>query len=158
LRMHVDYLNPKDEDYDDLNQINKSIMQSTRRFDALKLWFTLRLMGKQKLGAYTETIIETAEKAAQVIGMDPELELLSYSDMGVILFRYSPEHHHGADLDALNQYIKKTMFNSGLVLVASTRVNGNFYLKFTMLNPLTTMHDVHYILNTIKQTGAAWRQ
>ncbi|WP_261387833.1 hypothetical protein [Chitinophaga pinensis] len=50
------------------------------------------------------------------------------------------------------------MFNSGLVLVASTRVNGNFYLKFTMLNPLTTLDDVHFILNTIKQTGAAWRQ
>jgi len=158
LRMHVDYLNPKDEDYDDLNQINKSIMQSTRRFDALKLWFTLRLMGKQKLGAYTETIIETAEKAAEVIGLDPDLELLSYSDIGVILFRYAPEQYNPADLDALNQYIKKTMFNTGLVLVASTRVNGNFYLKFTMLNPLTTLDDVHFILNTIKETGAAWRQ
>ncbi|KAA2245745.1 aspartate aminotransferase family protein [Chitinophaga agrisoli] len=158
LRMHVDYLNPKDEDYDDLNQINKSIMQSTRRFDALKLWCTLRLMGKQQLGVYTETIIETAEKAAEVIALDPELELLSYSDMGVILFRYAPESHKTADLDALNQYIKKAMFNSGKVLVASTRVNGVFHLKFTMLNPLTTLDDVHFILRTIKQHGAAWRR
>ncbi|MBW8683159.1 pyridoxal phosphate-dependent decarboxylase family protein [Chitinophaga rhizophila] len=158
LRMHVDYLNPKDEDYDDLNQINKSIVQTTRRFDALKLWFTLRLMGKQKLGAYTETIIETAETAAQVIAMDPELELLNYSDIGVLLFRYAPEHISGEKLDNLNQYIKKSMFNEGRALIASTRVNDNFYLKFTMLNPLTTMDDVHFVLNTIKQTGAAWRQ
>jgi len=156
LRMHVDYLNPKDEDYDDLNQINKSVTQSTRRFDALKLWFTLRLMGKQKLGAYTETIIETAEKAAEVIALDADLELLSDSDIGVILFRYAPETHKNSNLSELNQYIKKALFNSGEVLVASTRVNGDFYLKFTMLNPLTTLDHIRHILKLIKQHGSAY--
>ncbi len=39
-------------------QINKSITQSTRRFDALKLWFTLRMMGKEQLAEYTDTVID----------------------------------------------------------------------------------------------------
>jgi len=154
LRMHVDYLNPKDEDYDDLNQINKTVTQSTRRFDALKLWCTLRLMGRQKLGAYTETIIETAEKAAEMIALDPELELLSDSDMGVLLFRYAPESLPPANRCEVNRVIKKALFNSGEVLVASTKVNGLFYLKFTILNPLTTLQDIRRILDIIKQQGA----
>jgi len=115
-------------------------------------------MGKQKLGAYTETIIETAEKAAEVIALDANLELLSYSDIGVILFRYAPEDQRNVNLCDMNRYIKKALFNSGEVLVASTRVNGNFYLKFTMLNPLTTLDHIRHILTLIKQHGAACRQ
>ncbi|HEY8920316.1 MAG TPA: decarboxylase, partial [Chitinophaga sp.] len=105
---------------------------------------------------YTETIIETAEKAAEVIALDADLELLSYSDIGVILFRYAPETHKNSNLSELNQYIKKALFNSGEVLVASTRVNGDFYLKFTMLNPLTTLDHIRHILKLIKQHGAAY--
>ena len=39
---HADYLNPQDADAP--NQVDKSL-QTTRRFDALKLWMTLRAMG-----------------------------------------------------------------------------------------------------------------
>jgi L-2,4-diaminobutyrate decarboxylase len=149
IRHHADYLNPKEQDYDELPaQINKSITQSTRRFDALKLWFTLRLMGKQQLGAYTDTIIETAEKAACLIEEDGSFELLSHSDLGVLVFRYTGRD---GDLCKINQQIKKSLFFSGEVLLASTKVDGKFYLKFTILNPLTTIEDIAQILKIIKE-------
>lgn len=150
IKHHADYLNPKEQDYDELPaQINKSITQSTRRFDALKLWFTLRLMGKKQLGAYTDTIIETAEKAACMIEADGDFDLLSHSDLGVLVFRYNQTN----DPCTVNQYIKKTLFFSGEVLLASTKVNGEFYLKFTILNPLTTIDDIREILSVIKATA-----
>jgi L-2,4-diaminobutyrate decarboxylase len=155
IKHHADYLNPKEQDYDELPaQINKSITQSTRRFDALKLWCTLRLMGKQQLGAYTDVIIETAEKAACMIEEDGNFDLLSHSDLGVLVFRYNPVRISPC---AVNQYIKKTMFFNGEILVASTKVNGEFYLKFTILNPLTTIDDIQNILTTIKQHGRAFK-
>ncbi|WP_160711704.1 pyridoxal phosphate-dependent decarboxylase family protein [Chitinophaga solisilvae] len=154
IRHHADYLNPEEQDYDELPaQINKTVTQSTRRFDALKLWFTLRLMGKEKLGEYTEVIIDTAEQAACLIEADPELELLSHSDLGVLVFRHKPSYVHSRDYDTFNQAIKKSLFFSGEVLLASTRVNGHFYLKFTILNPLTTITDIQNILTAIKVHG-----
>jgi L-2,4-diaminobutyrate decarboxylase len=170
IKHHADYLNPKEQDYDELPaQINKSITQSTRRFDALKLWFTLRLMGKQKLGRYTDTIIDTTEQAACVIEDSHHFELLNHSDLGVLVFRYIPSTYARAsadkairatDLDicALNLHIKQTMFFNGEVLVASTRVNGKFYLKFTILNPLTTIHHIQNILTIIKKHGKDYEQ
>jgi L-2,4-diaminobutyrate decarboxylase len=147
IKHHADYLNPKEQDYDELPaQINKSVTQSTRRFDALKLWFTLRLMGKQQLGAYTDTIIETAEKAACMIEEDGEFDLLSHSDLGVLVFRYKATC-------AVNQHIKKKLFFSGEILLASTKVNGEYYLKFTILNPLTTIDDIQQMLKVIKECG-----
>lgn len=149
IKHHADYLNPKEQDYDALPaQINKSVTQSTRRFDALKLWFTLRLMGRQQLGAYTDTIIDTAEEAACLIEAQDDFQLLSHSDLGVLVFRYCPAGV--SEVCALNQHIKQALFFSGEVLVASTKVDGRFYLKFTILNPLTTLDDIREILTIIR--------
>lgn len=154
---HADYLNPEENDFKGLNQIDKTITQSTRRFDALKLWCTLRLMGKEKLGAYTETIIETAARTADILSADADFELLSYSDLSALVFRYRPAHLHAyAMTDAMNQYIKKEMFQEGEAIVAGTRVHGAFYLKFTLLNPLTTTTDIENILAIVKRHGAAY--
>jgi L-2,4-diaminobutyrate decarboxylase len=159
IKHHADYLNPKEQDYDELPaQINKSITQSTRRFDALKLWFTLRLMGKQKLGYYTDRIIETTEQAACLIEDAGHFELLSHSDLGVLVFRYLPQQVNDVDICAMNLHIKQTMFFNGEVLVASTKVNGRFYLKFTILNPLTTIKHIQNILTIIKKHGKDYEQ
>ena len=81
-------------------QINKSITQSTRRFDALKLWFTLRMMGKEQLAEYTDTVIDLTKDTALIISEDPDFELLSDSDLSVLVFRYARPDI--TDTDALN--------------------------------------------------------
>jgi L-2,4-diaminobutyrate decarboxylase len=159
IKHHADYLNPNDQDYDELPaQINKSITQSTRRFDALKLWCTLRLLGKEKLGQYTEVIIETAKETAILLDSQKDFELLSHSDLGALVFRYLPQSDKNYNSCAMNQHIKKTMFFTGEVLVASTKVNGEFYLKFTILNPLTTLNHTKNILKTIRNHGQKYLQ
>ncbi|ASW73576.1 cytochrome C biogenesis protein CcmH [Chryseobacterium piperi] len=150
---YADYLNPKDHDEDEIpNQVNKSI-QTTRRFDALKLWFTLRIIGKQGLGAYINRIIATAREAAIVLENDPHFELLNRSDLTALVFRYSADPYRSFDLSRINTYIKSQLYKHGNALVAGTKVNGEFYLKFTILNPLTTIEDIKTILLTIKQHG-----
>lgn len=152
LKHHADYLNPEEMDEEEIPaQINKSVTQSTRRFDALKLWFTLRMMGREQLAEYTDTIIDLAKDTAKIISKDPDFELLSDSDLSVLVFRYIRLDIN--DTDALNQYIKMKLFYSGEIMVASTKVNGKFYLKFTLLNPITTTEDIHQILTKIKIYG-----
>lgn len=159
IKHHADYLNPAEQDYEEYPaQINKSITQSTRRFDALKLWFTLRLMGRTKLGEYMEAIIGTAQRAAQDLRADPDFELLCESDISILVFRYVPAEVQEAQYCALNQYIKKKLFHAGEVLLASTKVQGKFYLKFTIFNPLTSDKDIGDMLTKIKIYGAGFFQ
>ncbi len=154
---HADYLNPQENVFEGLNQINKTITQSTRRFDALKLWCTLRLMGKAKLGSYIDTIIRTTEAATALLDGDPDFELLTHSDISALVFRYLPaEVQDDLLADKLNQHIKKEMFQEGRAVVAGTRVRDAFYLKFTLLNPLTTVDDIRNITGIVKKHGAAF--
>lgn len=150
---YADYLNPKDHDENEIpNQVNKSI-QTTRRFDALKLWFTLRIIGKKGLGSYIDRIIMTAREAAEVLENDPYFELLNSSDISALVFRYSADPFKTFDLNRINTYIKSQLYKQGNALTAGTKVNGQFYLKFTILNPLTTIEDIKSILNIIKKYG-----
>lgn len=150
---YADYLNPKDHDENEIpNQVNKSI-QTTRRFDALKLWFTLRIIGKKGLGSYINRMIGTAREAASLLENDPHFEVLNRSDISALVFRYSADPFRTFDLNRINTYIKAQLYRNGNALVAGTKVNGQFYLKFTILNPLTTIEDIQTILTTIKQYG-----
>ncbi|MGN6493227.1 MAG: pyridoxal phosphate-dependent decarboxylase family protein [Agriterribacter sp.] len=150
---HADYLNPREHDDEGLpNQVNKSI-QTTRRFDALKLWFTLKSMGKERLGMYFEKIIETAAAGAEMINGDVDFELLNYSDISAIVFRLKPCFYSVPDLCAMNRFIKRQILHSGKAMVAGTVVEGNFYLKLTILNPLTSVRDIRYVLDHIKEHG-----
>ena len=45
------------------------------------------------------------------------------------------------------------MFNEGEALLTSTKVNGEVYLKFTLLNPLTSLKDIRDIIAIIKTHG-----
>lgn len=150
---YADYLNPKDHEEDGLpNQVNKSI-QTTRRFDALKLWFTLRMLGKETLGGFFDTIIATAQNTANLLKSDSSFELVNETDISALVFRFVPNKAQAINLCELNQFIKKSMFNDGRALVAGTKINGQFYLKFTLLNPLTTVDHIQKIINIIKQYG-----
>ncbi|SFX07960.1 L-2,4-diaminobutyrate decarboxylase [Cytophaga hutchinsonii ATCC 33406] len=150
---HADYLNPVEQEKDGYpNQVNKTI-QTTRRFDALKLWFTLRLMGKDVLGEYIDQIIYTAKQAANMIDKDPDFELLNHPEISTLLFRYNPYSTEVSALNTLNQFIRKKLMDSGKALVASTKVNNEVYLKFTLLNPATTAKDISTILELIKNIG-----
>ncbi|WP_108867835.1 pyridoxal phosphate-dependent decarboxylase family protein [Aquimarina aquimarini] len=159
IKHHADYLNPNDQDYDELPaQVNKSATQTTRRFDALKLWCTLRLMGREKLGQYTEVIIETAKETAMLLDAQSDFELLNHSDLGALVFRYIPKSEKEYSASAMNNHIKKTMFFKGEILVAGTKVDSEFYLKFTMLNPLTTLNHIKNILKNIRNHGQEYLQ
>lgn len=38
-------------------------------------------------------------------------------------------------------------------MVAGTKVNKQFYLKFTLLNPMTTIDEIQKIINLIQEIG-----
>jgi len=157
---HADYLNPLSQLQEGTpNLVNKSL-QTTRRFDALKLWLTLRTMGAQSIGEAFDKVIHLARQTYLLFLSDPAIQVIHQPQMSTLVFRYLPTTPHpvysDATLDAANVYIRKAISRSGEALVAATKVNGQQYLKFTLLNPNTTIHDIQAVLKLIKQHGNAF--
>ncbi|MFF4295454.1 pyridoxal phosphate-dependent decarboxylase family protein [Streptomyces vinaceus] len=150
---HADYLNPRRMAEERIpNQVDKSI-QTTRRFDALKLWMTLRTMGADGLGSLFDEVIDLAAAGWDIIDADPRFEVVVRPQISTLVFRYVPRTEGVAvrkDLvDEANLHARKALFASGEAVVAGTKVDGDQYLKFTLLNPQTTTADIAAVLDLL---------
>ena len=154
LTYHVEYLNPLSASLEGTpNLVNKSI-QTTRRFDALKLWLTLRIMGAKQLGLAFEHVMDTAQQAYQLMLPNPYFELIHRPVLSTLVFRFMPEQPRSDDdIDRTNAYIRKALFREGHTVIAGTKVNGKQYLKFTFLNPTTTLQHLNEIVDAIITEG-----
>jgi L-2,4-diaminobutyrate decarboxylase len=146
---HADYLNPlRMVEQRIPNQVDKSI-QTTRRFDALKLWMTLRIMGADALGALFDEVVDRAAGAWELLAEDPRFEVVTKSALSTLVFRYLPTGEGRPLADAANLYAREALAADGDAVVASTTVGGAHYLKFTLLNPETTLDDIAQVIELI---------
>ncbi|WAU79514.1 lysine decarboxylase DesA [Streptomyces sp. Qhu-G9] len=147
---HAEYLNPRRAVQERIpNQVDKSL-QTTRRFDALKLWMTLRVMGADGIGQLFDEVCELAEKGWQLLAADPRYDVVVEPSLSTLVFRYIPAAvTDPAEIDRANLYARKALFASGDAVVAGTKVGGRHFLKFTLLNPETTTDDISAVLDLI---------
>jgi L-2,4-diaminobutyrate decarboxylase len=163
---YADYLNPESAALADIpNQVDKSI-QTTRRFDALKLWLTLRIMGADAIGALFDEAIDLTARVGLLLAADDDFELAAEPQLSTLVFRYRPrvDGPDGSErlsedaADKLNQAIRAAVFASGKAVVAGTTVEGRHYLKFTLLNAEATLGDIGEIISLLRSTGAGLLQ
>ncbi|TLM83034.1 aspartate aminotransferase family protein [Pseudarthrobacter sp. NamE2] len=156
---YADYLNPESAALAEIpNQVDKSI-QTTRRFDALKLWLTLRIMGADAVGALFDEAIDLAARVGSLLAADDDFELAVAPQLSTLVFRYRPLLEGGERLpedeaDRINPAIRSAVFASGEAVVAGTKVAGRHYLKFTLLNAEATLEDIAEIIALLRTTGA----
>ncbi|MEU6976526.1 aspartate aminotransferase family protein [Streptomyces sp. NPDC046371] len=147
---HADYLNPRRAVTELIpNQVDKSL-QTTRRFDALKLWMTLRVMGADGVGELFDEVCDLARAGFALLAADPRYDVVVQPQLSTLVYRYIPEAVTSpAEIDRANLYARKALFASGEAVVAGTKVDGRQYLKFTLLNPETTVADIAAVLDLI---------
>jgi L-2,4-diaminobutyrate decarboxylase len=147
---HAEYLNPRRMVTERIpNQVDKSL-QTTRRFDALKLWMTLRVMGADGIGQLFDEVCDLAAQGWRLLAADPRFDVVVEPSLSTLVFRYVPAAvTDPAAIDRANLHARKALFASGDAVVAGTKVGGRHYLKFTLLNPETTTDDLAAVLDLI---------
>ncbi|MGP5670593.1 pyridoxal phosphate-dependent decarboxylase family protein [Brachybacterium alimentarium] len=152
---HADYLNPAAEAVGkdaEPNQVDKSL-QTTRRFDALKLWTTLRSLGPDRLGTMVDQVCDLATDVRGLLETDPDFEVLGSTDLSTVLFRFRPAGTDPATADRFVPLIRRVLFESGRAMVARTTIDGTPWLKLTLLNPEATVLDIAAVLDLVRATG-----
>ncbi|MGW7413679.1 pyridoxal phosphate-dependent decarboxylase family protein [Streptomyces sp. NPDC054863] len=152
---HADYLNPRRTAAGHLppqeqlpNQVDKSL-QTTRRFDALKLWMTLRVMGADAVGGLFDEVCALAAEGWRLLERDPRFEVVVRPQLSTLVFRYVAQGAAPELVDGANLHAREALFASGEAVVAGTKSDGRHYLKFTLLNPETAPADIAAVLDLI---------
>ncbi|CEA06833.1 L-2,4-diaminobutyrate decarboxylase [Arthrobacter saudimassiliensis] len=150
---YADYLNPASAAAEEIpNQVDKSI-QTTRRFDALKLWLTLRTLGPDGIGELLDAAVNLAETAGTLVEAEPDFELAAPVQLSTVVFRFRPPGGSEDAADAAALRIRRALAAEGTAMVAGTRVDGRHWLKLTLLNAEATVDDIRAILDRVRSLG-----
>jgi L-2,4-diaminobutyrate decarboxylase len=152
IKLHADYLNPRSHEGLGIPDLVARSVLTTRRFDALKVWFSFQVLGRRKLAALIDRTLDLATAAAAAIRSHPRLELLQEPPLGCVVFRYRPSNP-GTDQEALNEALRRRLFDSGQAVLGHTRVRGHGYLKLTFLNPCLEPVEVAGLLRLVVDLG-----
>ncbi len=156
MRYQAAYLNSEfDEAQGVPNLVSKSL-QTTRRFDALKLWMGLEALGQKQYAAIIDHGVTLAQDVAAYVDAQPALELVMKPQLASVLFRYRPAHlaHlSDADIALLNQRIGDALLESGRANVGVTEHDGVTCLKMTLLNSTVTLEDIKILLTLVETTA-----
>ena len=160
LKLHADYLNPEtNEDLGILDLVVKSV-QTTRRFDALKLFVSMQCLGRKIFADMIETTINTARETAFFLQADADFELANVPTINAVVFRYIPQAQASkltpvSLSNQINQSIRLELIRQGQAIIAQTQIGVFIYLKFTLLNPRTTVAHVKSLLEEMRTIGTA---
>lgn len=156
LKLNASYLNPEINEDLGINDLVGKSLQTTKRFDALKTYISFQVVGKQGYADMLDHIVDTATETSEVIKSDENFELLADPTICSVVFRYvTNDIPKGYDSDDwhnyLNDNIKLNLLFRGDAIIGQTAHEGKSHLKFTILNPLTQMEDIHGVLHKIKK-------
>jgi glutamate/tyrosine decarboxylase-like PLP-dependent enzyme len=134
------------EDEDIPNFWNYSMELTRPASRAMKLWFTLRVIGVERLGKMIDHGFDLAERAEEELRKLDNWEIVSSASLGVITFRYAPEGVSEDELEIINTGVSKSLISSNLAGVLTTKVRGKVALRICALSPQLGLDDMSEII------------
>ncbi len=143
FQLHADYLNREEDEEDGyINLVGKS-MQTTRRFDALKVYISFRMRGRSGYRRIMDTAISNAEYFYKRISADSAFTAPIAPALSSVVFALEGG-------DERNRKARRTLLGEGIV-IGQTVFHGKVMLKFTLLNPKLTKEHIDMLIERIKQ-------
>ena len=145
FELHADYLNREEDEEDGyINLVGKS-MQTTRRFDALKVYMAFQTRGADGYGAIIDKAVGNASYFYGRISKDPEFIAPVEPELSSVVFAL-----RGGD--EVNKKVRRALLSEGTV-IGQTVMDGRVMLKFTLLNPNLEPERIDSIIARIKELG-----
>jgi L-2,4-diaminobutyrate decarboxylase len=147
LQFHSEYAMREDD-----NEVHAGTchLDGSRRFEALKLWMTIKHFGIKGYIDVIDHSLELAKRFARMINDVDDLVLLTEPDTNIVCFRFVGSDLSDPTLDALNTAVQKVLFLSGGPLVSITRIGGRVALRAVLINPLLETYHLAEILDLIR--------
>lgn len=125
-------------------------LQGSRNFKALKLWMTLRFLGRRYYAEVVGRNLRFARRLADALRKDPAMQLFHEPDLGIVCFRARPAalRNDGEALDAFNRRVHERIDREGRFWISRTRLGGRaLALRVNFQNYRTRAEDVEELID-----------
>ncbi len=102
------------------------------------MWFTLQVLGLEKIRGYINHGISLAEYAESEVLKYKDWSIVTRANLGILNFRFSPKAFEDEILNKINTEISRRIVNSGYAGVFTTVLNGQVVIRICSINPETS--------------------
>jgi len=124
-------------------------IELSRRFRALKLWFSLRYHGLAAFRKSIENDLQHAQRLGSLIEATPDLHLMAPIELSAVCFRYVGGKHTEDDLNRLNSEILRRILKRGNIYLSNATVHSRFCLRACVVNHRTTNSDIDRVVTEV---------
>lgn len=128
----------------------KHTLECTKPLTIFHTYAIMRLYGDEIYRQNVDTLYDLGKEFAEMIKNEKNMELALEPRSNIVCFRYVKD---GADADAVNKKIAEELLKDGSYYVVSTQVRGKFYLRITLMNPLTDRKCLEELIAKVKKAA-----
>ena len=135
----------------------KRAFECTKLMMSAKVYAVLRTYGEGIFTENVDTLYGLAHRFAGQVRSRPGFELAVEPESNIVCFRYVGDESDAATLDALNNRIRKQLLTDGRFYIVQTTLNGQVWLRVSLMNPLTTDAQLGMLLDVVTRMATAGR-
>lgn len=125
----------------------------SRGFRALKVWFTIKAYGMDRLAEVVARNCRQANLLGRAVQSRDDLELLAPVSLNIVCFRYLSREIPDAALDQLNEDIVADLQIEGIAAPSTTKIGGKTAIRVALTNHRTTTEDLAILADAVRRLG-----
>jgi len=125
----------------------KSTFECTKSMTILKVYTLFKQFGDKIFGDFVDYQYDLTKEFARLIEENPQFETAHQPDSNILCFRYI----NCENPNEFNAQLRQKLILTGEFYIVQTTLNGNVYLRVTLLNPRTTLIHIQNLIKSISQ-------
>jgi L-2,4-diaminobutyrate decarboxylase len=113
----------------------------------------LKYYGRSYYQEYIDSRYDLATLFASIIKSDKNFRLAVEPESNIVCFRYNPEGTNANELNQVNAGIRDKIIKEGSFYIVQTELDGEIWLRLTIINPITSEKDLRSLLKRIYEIG-----
>lgn len=143
------YLLSKTEEEQWYNIAIKSF-ECTKRMMSIQFYILLKFYGEEVFDEYVTVLYDLGRELANIVSSRASFELALAPDTNIVCFRYHPQGKTKEELNELNSRLRNQLLEQGKFYIVQTTLNGEVYMRTTIMNPKTTSKNFNLLLDEIE--------
>jgi L-2,4-diaminobutyrate decarboxylase len=131
-------------------------VECTKRAATFGLWGAWAMFGQELFADMVDVCFDMGRAFYEKLSEAPDFEPLHEPQCNIVAFRHVPHALRDAPHDRLGSFqldLRRRVIRSGEFYLVPTEKDGIGALRVTIINPLTTPHDLDRLLDSLRRHG-----
>lgn len=128
----------------------KRTFECTKFPNVFSVFALMQQHGGKLFEAYVDSTYNLSKAFYQILETDPDFETAHIPEANIVCFRFFDDTLDEAALNILNKKIRAQLIHKGDFYIVQTILNGQLYLRVSIMNPLTTMEHLKILIRDLK--------